>query len=384
MLVLNRYTNDTRVEKEAATLTEAGYRVTVVAEAGPSLPLREVRNGVEVVRVARRRSRVPLIRLFAYARQLEAELVAQRPDILHAHDSNALLPIARAARRLGIPFVYDAHDLWTGRPRRGRSRLYFAASQLYFRKLERRLLPRAAAHLTVSPPIARYLERAYRLPEVTLVPNYPPAALAVERRELRSLPGGERIPDGVELVLYIGGLMAERGIEQLVRAMGGLPAAHLVLLGEGVLAPAIRELATELGLSGRVHLLAPVPTKDVVAYAASASIGVSPIIPSCLNYRYSLPNKLFQYMAAGIPVVASDFDQIRHVVLEHGAGYLVDMTNVRSLAAAIGILLGDPDRASMGRNGRAAIATSFNWGVSADALLAVYQALVVPPASPDS
>src|SRR4029453_977833 len=104
-------------------------------------------------------------------------------------------------------------------------------------------------------------------------------------------------------------------IEGLVRAMTDLPTARLVLLGGGGLAPALRDLADQLAVGERVHLLAPVPSAEVVAYAASGTIGVSPIIPSCLNYRYSLPNKLFQYMAAGIPVVASDFDQVRDVVL---------------------------------------------------------------------
>jgi glycosyltransferase involved in cell wall biosynthesis len=379
MLVLNPFTNDTRVEKEAATLVGAGYRVTVLAEAGPWLPPREVRNGIEVVRVARHRSRVPGLRLFAYARQLEEELVAQRPEILHAHDSNALLPVARAARRLGAPFVYDAHDLWTGRPRRGRSRLYFAASQLYFRMLEARLLPRAAAHLTVSPPIARYLERRHRLPEVTLVPNYPAAAPNVEPRDLRSLAGAEGIPVGADTILYLGALMAERGLEGLVRAMTDLPMAHLVLLGGGGLAPALRDLADQLAVGERVHLLSPVPSEQVVAYAASATIGVSPIIPSCLNYRYSLPNKLFQYMAAGIPVLASDFEQVREVIRGSDAGMTVDMTDRRAIVEALRALLADPEaRARMGRNGRAAIATSYNWGQSARALLGVYRSLSRP------
>jgi glycosyltransferase involved in cell wall biosynthesis len=377
MLVLNPFTNDTRVEKEAATLVAAGYGVTVVAEAAPGLPPREVRDGVQVIRVVRRRSRLPGLRLFAYARQLERELIAQRPDVLHAHDSNALLPVARAAHRLGVPFIYDAHDLWTGRPRRGRSRLYFAASQLYFRMLETRLLPRASAHLTVSPPIARHLERAYRLPQVTLVPNYPPADASGERRELRSLPGGERIPEAADIILYLGGLMAARGIEQLVRAMPELSGAHLVLLGGGALAPAIRALAGRLGVGDRVHLLAPVPSGEVVAYAASASIGVSPIIPSCLNYLYSLPNKLFQYMAAGIPVVASDFAQVREVVDGSDAGITVDMTDPGAIAAALRTLLADPDaRTRMGGNGRAAITSQFNWDRSVEALLGVYRSVL--------
>ena len=373
MLVLNSFTHDTRVEKEAATLVAAGYRVTVVAEAAPGLAPLETAHGFQVVRVERRRSRVPGLRLLRYARQLELALLATQPEVLHAHDSNALLPVARAARRLGVPFVYDAHDLWTGRPRRGRSRLYFAASQLYIRMVEARCLSRAAACITVSEPIARYLERAYQLPEVKLVPNYPPVGPDVEPRDLRSLPGGEAIPVGDPVVLYLGALMADRGIEQLVQAMLEVPSAHLVLLGGGALEGAIRALAGELGISERVHLLTAVPSDDVVSYAGSATIGVSPIIPSCLNYRYSLPNKLFQYMAAGIPVVASDFPQVRETVQGTGAGLTVDMRRPPRIAHALRTLLADADlRGRMGHSGRAAVIADFNWARAADVLLSVY------------
>ena len=214
---------------------------------------------------------------------------------------------------------------------------------------------------------------------MTLVPNYPAAGPDVEPRDLRSLVGAEGIPAGADIILYLGGLMAERGIEQLVRAISDLPMAHLALLGGGGLAPALRQLADQLEVGDRVHLLAPVPSGEVVAYAASATIGVSPIIPSCLNYRYSLPNKLFQYMAAGIPVVASDFEQVREVVRGSDAGVTVDMTDRRAIVEALRALLADPEaRARMGRNGRAAIAMSYNWGASARALLEVYRSVGRP------
>ena len=100
-----------------------------------------------------------------------------------------------------------------------------------------------------------------------------------------------------------------------------------------------------------VHVLEPVAPELVEAYAASADIGVSPIVASCLNYRYSLPNKLFQYMAAGIPVVASDFRQVRDVVEGSGAGVVVDTTRPEAIARAIGRILADPDRGR--RNGGA-------------------------------
>ncbi|HET8586259.1 MAG TPA: glycosyltransferase, partial [Candidatus Limnocylindria bacterium] len=360
----------------ARTLTDAGYEVTVVADAGDGLPERESRDGYRVLRVVRPIRRLPLIRFFAYGRRLVDTLVTTRPDILHAHDSDALRPVALAAARLNIPFVYDAHELWLGQLRRGRGRPYWSAFMAYYAFIERRYLRRAAAWLTVSPPIARHLERRYRLSQVHLVANYPDIDRIPPRRELRDLPGGAAIPADAPVLLYLGALMPGRGIEQLLHAMPSLPRAHLVLLGRGGHEPQLRQLTAELDLADRVHFLAPVPPSDVVSYAQSATIGIAAVLPSGLSYAYSLPNKLFESMAAGLPVVASDFPQVRDVVLGAQAGVTVDGRSSEALAAALRGLLDDPEGArQMGANGQRAVVTRYNWSASAAELLDVYATL---------
>jgi glycosyltransferase involved in cell wall biosynthesis len=378
MLVRNAYTHDTRVEKEARTLVAAGHRVSIVADAARGLPTSESRDGSEVHRVARRGPSIPGLRFVVHEWRLARRLRALRPTVLHAHDTNALVPVALAAAATHIPYVYDAHDLWLGRPRRERGRPYFALAQRYHGLVERLLVPRAAATLTVSPPIVGHLRRRYGLAVVHLVPNYPEIGAPVVRRELRDLPGGEAIDPGRPVVLYLGGLMGGRGLEQLVDAMGLLSQAQLVLLGSGVEESRLRERAAAAGAS--VHVLAPVAPELVEAYAASAAVGVSPIVPSCLNYRYSLPNKLFQYMAAGIPVVASDFRQVRDVVARSGAGVVVDTMRPRAIAHAIERILANPDDAArMGARGRAAVESRYNWEASADVLRRVYAELPGDP-----
>ena len=377
MLVRNTYTHDTRVEKEARTLTGAGYRVTVVADAGPGLPEHDAREEADVIRVPRGKPAIPGLRFVLHQARLARVLRDLRPDILHAHDSNALVPVAVAARALGVPYVYDAHDLWLGRPRRERSPIYFALNQLYYTLVERLLVHGAAATITVSPPIAQHLARRYGLEEVALVPNYPEPPAGLHPREIRSLPGAERVRSDSALVLYVGGLMAGRGLEELVDAMARVEGAELVLLGEGVLAEPLRQRAADRGIGERVHVLPPVPSMDVIDVAASANVGVSPIVPSCLNYRYSLPNKLFQYMAAGLPVVASDFPQVREVVERAGGGLVVDTQRPAQIARAINQILAEPAQAQvMGERGRRAVEERFNWATSAQALLDVYSGVI--------
>lgn len=377
MLVRNAFTNDTRVEREARTLSDAGYEVTIVADGREGLPPTERRAGAAVYRVARRGPNVPLLRFVAHRWRLEAALRRTRPEILHAHDADALQSVGPVASRLRIPFVYDSHELWLGRTARGRSRPYDAINRLWYRWVEGRYVPRAALVMVANPGVGPELERRYRIAEVAIVPNYPAEATEVVPRDLRDLPSGHRIPADAPLVLYVGGLMPHRGLEQLIVAMAELPDAHLVCLGAG--GGSTAEIERELerrGIAARAHLIPPVPSAEVVPYAASATIGVSIVQPASLSYRLALPNKLFQYMAAGIPVVASDFPDVRRVLEGSGAGIVVDPENPRAVAAAIRRLIDDPALArGMGAAGRLAVRDRFNWQTSAQELLRGYRAI---------
>ncbi len=374
MLVRNAYTHDTRVEKEARTLIEAGFEVTVVADAAPGLPERETRDGSSVIRVPRTAAAIPGLRFLLHEWRLARRLTELRPTYLHAHDSNALLAVATAAGRLGVPFVLDAHELWLGRPPRDRPAPYRFAFRAWYTVLERLLVPRAAAVVTVSPPIARHLERRYRLRTVELVPNYPDIGRPLERREIRDLVPG--IPPSAPIVLHLGAYLPDRGLDQVVEALVTVEQAHLVVLGAGSRAPTLAELAARLGIGNRVHLVPPVPSDEVIDYSASATVGIAPIVPTTLNNAYSLPNKLFQYMAAGVPVLASALPQLTEIVEGSDAGVTVDTRDVPALGAALRSLLRDPDRlGQMGRNARRAVEERYSWERSATTLRSVYERL---------
>ena len=376
MLVRNAFTNDTRVEREAQTLTEAGYAVTIVSDGRPELPRTEQRAGATVRRISRRGPNLPLLRFIAYQWRLRRALERSRPDILHAHDTDALQTIGPVGRRLGIPVVFDSHELWLGRSGRGHGSIYHRAAQTYYGWVERRWVPAAAAVMVANPPVAPILERRYGLDRVHVVPNYPTERGSVEKRDLRLLPGGETIAAGVPIVLYVGGITLDRGIEQLVDAMASIPDAHLVFLGGGGLEPEIRQRVTERGFDARTHFLGMVSSSEVVPYATSATVGILSTVPTNLNNRLALPNKIFQYMAAGIPTVASDYPQVREVVEGSGAGVVYSPTDTTALAAAIRTYTEDPARAARdGANGRRAIVERFHWDISAATLLDVYRGL---------
>lgn len=372
MLLRNPFTADSRVEKEAGSLIRAGYRITVVAEGRPGLPGQEERDGYAVVRVPRGPARLPGLRRREYRARLMDAVIGTDPDILHAHDSDALDAIVRVADRLGLPFVYDAHELWLGQENRGRSPLYHALFRASYWWLQRRAVPQAAAVLTVSQPIAERLAETYRVP-VTLVPNYPVDEGAVEPREIRGLLE-KPIPATAPIVLYLGNIQVGRGLEELVSALPDCPGVVLVCLGTATAPRTLIELASGLGVRDRVRFVHPVPAAEVVAYAASATIGVTLTAPISENNRLALPNKLFQCMAAGIPVVANDVSHIRAIVGGSGAGLCVDPTDPKAIGNAIRRLVADPAAAAeMGHRGAAAVRDRYNWSHSERALLDAYQ-----------
>ncbi len=375
MLVRNAYTNDTRVEREAMTLDRAGYDVTVVCDAGPGLPVRDERDGIAVRRVPRAGLRLPGLRYLAHLWRLRRAVRATRPHILHAHDTDALTVVGPLASADHIPFVFDSHELWLGRSARGHARWYHGVAQAFFGWVERRYVPRAGAVLVANPPVGPILERRYGVTGVVSVPNYPELTTG-PARDLRDLPGAEGIHPTAAVVLYVGGITIERGIEQLVDAMVRISDAHLVFLGGGGLEPQIRARVQASGIGERTHFLGMVPSAEVVPLAASATVGIISTPPTSLNNRYALPNKLFQYMAAGIPVVASDFPQIREVVEGSSCGTTYDPGDVDALVREIRAYLDDPDRARAdGGRGRKAVEDRYHWQIAASRLLELYAAV---------
>ena len=179
---------------------------------------------------------------------------------------------------------------------------------------------------------------------------------------------------GTRIVLYHGGLFPERGIEQLVEAIALVDAAVLVLMGYGPLAAYIARRTIEPRLRGRVFMLPAVPPADLVCWVGAADVVAMPIQPSTLNHRLTTPNKLFEAMAAGVPVVASDLPGMAAIVRETGCGVLVDPTDPPAIASAVSGIIDAPDdvRARYRAAALAAHRTSYNWEHQVHGLLLEY------------
>jgi glycosyltransferase involved in cell wall biosynthesis len=248
---------------------------------------------------------------------------------------------------------------------------------------ERRLVRRTDLLVTVNNGLAGYARDHLHRRSIAVVHNCVPVWQAPE-------PGPTLIRDAlgiapeVPVILYHGLLASDRGLDTLYEAMlgPGLDRARLVLLGFGQDRGRLLDLAREPRFGGRIHILDAVPPTELLSWVASADVGVMPNQPRTLNERLSTPNKLFESIAAGLPVVSSDFPERRRIIVDDPLGPLgavCDPTDPVALARAIRsvIDLDDAARADLRHRCSEAARLRWNWETEAATLLDGYRRLAV-------
>jgi starch synthase len=404
MALYGDLTHDSRVQREALALAAAGWSVSLACLAASDHVVKRLGPGVQVLpkipTAARelpwsgspflsstggsRRSRVRarIAWLVGYWRNLRRwgtwaiEEVGE-VDVWHAHDLTALISIAPHLSAK-TTLVYDSHEIYldTGTG----ARLPGPAKRI-LRLVEGRLARRAAFVVTVNEGVAAVLQHRYKLRRIVLVHNCPPRwDRPAHPPELIRRASGISPDDPV--LLFHGSLAASRGIEQICASLAepGLEHAHAVFLGFGSFGPWIDAMIGELAQGTRIHRLEAVPPEELLPWVASADIGLVPQQPTNLNLRLSTPNKLFEAIGAGIPVVASDFPEIARVVIDGPDGPLgavCDPTSPASIAVAVrSILEAAPgEREALLERCRKAADQRWNWEIEVSGLVHAYASL---------
>jgi glycosyltransferase involved in cell wall biosynthesis len=322
---------DSRVRREASALAAAGHRV-VVLELAAVAPDARVLDGFgrrSVLPSARLKQWLPfhLYRL-AFLTSFLGGIARVRPDVVHAHDAAMLLPGGVGSWLTGAQLVYDSHELATSVPYRERAWAWFV------RAIEQLVVPRAVAVITVSDGIAERLRSLYRLPATpTVVRN----VSALQPRGDGGLRAALGIDPDTPLVLHQGAPAPDRGCEVLVAAVAELEGVHLAFLGdpEPGYGTELQRLIDGHGIADRAHQLPSVPLDRLLAWTAEADVGVTLLQDTCENHRLALPNKLFEYIAAGVPVVASALPETERLIGEYGVGWTSAPADPADLAAQL-------------------------------------------------
>ncbi len=394
MLLYGGVERDSRVRREAATLVEDGHQVSIATMSAESrrpfeldgariIPIRPGIRGL--VPGADSPFRPDGKRPSAVGRWAAATrwaggygmtfgswaVAANRrlppADVWHGHDFLGMLAASSLRRRHGGALLYDSHELYL---EAGSAAKLPGPARSFLSSIEGRASRAAEAVITVNPPIAAELHERYGV-DPYVVMNCPPLRPPQANLVLRSrLQLGNR-----PTAIHHGVLGPGRGLEQLIDSMAVLPTnAAVVLLGDGPLAGKFSGLALQPRYLGRLFVVPAVPMVEVSSWIADADVGVIPFQAVDRNNVLATPNKLFEYLEAAVPMVVSDFPEMRRIVQETGAGVTADASDPASLGAAIRELLDEPREARQRRrdSARRAAESTYNWGVQAKVLRGVY------------
>ena len=393
MLVNNDVTSDNRVLKSALSLVRGGLRVTVlgVTKSGRQqkfaiggavrvllLPVEPTRSGppaervrwltwVVQRRVAHRlparswRLALPIVGLLNKA--FTPVLDELTPDVVHAHDVHLLGVAARwvsGMRKEGHStcLVYDAHELVSGLvPSAKRPARVIRA----WADLESAFIGDADRVVTVSPLIADRLRGLYGLPDRPDVVLNAPVAFAEPNSSRSTVRVAAGVPPSARLLVYSGGLAAPRGVDSLISALAHLPPDyHLAILAVPFPNPYGEHLvhtARSHSVAARVHLVPSVASHEVVDHLRGADVGIHPMWRGP-NHDLALPNKLFEYLHAGLDLVVSDCTAMAAFVREHCLGEVFRAGDSADLAAAVLRLAARPVRDARERT---KLAEQYSW-----------------------
>jgi glycosyltransferase involved in cell wall biosynthesis len=364
LLVRNAVSHDARVLRAARVAESAlGGRALVVGVATTTTAAGRCRvQGVEVVRL-RARGRAPGVRLrralsgASFAWQALRLARRERPAVVHANDWNTMWCALAIKLTCGARVVYDSHELWADRNGRWEWRWWLVASEALFVRA-------ADAVMTASPGYAEALARRYRIARPTVVRNIPEA----------TSPPASGDPERPPCAVYVGGVMPGRGLEQTIDALALMREMRVRMIGPGAAGyrATLEARAQAAGVMERVRIEPPVPPAYVPALLGEATAGLCLIQPVCRSYELTLPNKLFEYAAAGVPVLASDLPVMAAVVRGNGLGEVVAPEDTAAIAAALERLR-EPTRWGEAARCSRRFASANEWRREAGALAEIYR-----------
>lgn len=328
--VTNDLTSEQRVHKVCLFLEQEGFEVVMVGRRRrKSLPLDS--RSYHTERLFLFFEKGPLfyaeynLRLFFY-------LLFNRADILVANDLDTLLANYWASKIRGSRLVHDSHEYYTGVPElEGRPFV-----KKIWKAIERNIFPVLNAVYTVNDSIAKLYRDEYAI-DVKVVRNFP---LLVDRKGARPKSKKELgIPEGKKVILYQGSINVDRGLLEAIEAMQYVEEAVLLIIGDGDILEEVKARAVQLGLASKVYFLKKVPFEELWNYTAYADIGISLDKDTNINYRYSLPNKIFDFVHAGVPVLASGLVEIKKIFSRFNIGELIDNHEPKHIAEKISNML---------------------------------------------
>jgi len=386
MHVLRDVEYDVRAIRAASALIEAGASVSMIdIKSQQGLPAEEIIGGLHVKHLSmptmfsserfERHTLVSAVQLFLRSIVL---LLRTPADIYHACEVTALPACYIAARLRRKPLIFEAYELpLEDRPVATMGKTRRILHQL-LKMLLAHIVPRCAGVISVSPPIVERIKQRYAITNVSLVRNILPYHKIVKSDRLRQHLG---LGQNIQIALYQGYLQPDRSLDILVRAGAFLaPNIVIVLMGKGIgtTQDDLQALIANEGIEDKVKILPPVPYAQLLDWTSSADVGLIINAPDYApNIRMLLPNKLFEYLMAGVPVLTSQLEAIVEIVTTHDVGRVVPSLLPADVGAAINELLANTsDLARLRQNALRAAKEEFYWEKESAELISFYRKIL--------
>ena len=328
--VINDLVTDNRVNKTCMALIECGYDVTLVGrKLSNSLPIPNWT--FKTIRLKMIFKKGPLFYFFFNLRLFFVGLI-NKTDLFYANDLDTLAPMFLLSKLKKKPLIYDSHELFCEVPELKSSRI----KKSIWQKLEGYIIPKLQTCITVNVSIAKIYEAKYNVPFYIIrnISDFDQTFIPKSRVQL-SLPEDKKI-----ILLQGAGINVDRGAEELIDAMEFVQNAVLYIIGSGDVWENLKQkVLFNKNIQNKVVLINKLPKSELINYTFNADIGLSIDKNTNLNYLYSLPNKIFDYIQAEIPILASRLPEIENIILQYKIGDFIDDHNPKTIANKLNEML---------------------------------------------
>jgi glycosyltransferase involved in cell wall biosynthesis len=363
LCVTNDIAADRRVDRIALSLIKKPADVLLIGLAfSDSMPL--FANKYQTHRIKMFFKKGPLF-YAEYNVKLFLRLLFSKADLLVANDLDTLPAVFLTSRIRRLPVVYDSHEYFTELPelvgRKWVKRIWVG--------LEAFMLPRIKYAYTVSASIAEEYKRKYGINMQVVrnlpnrVTNYPIASISLKKADEK-------------IILYQGSLNRGRGLELAIKAMQFISNVRMVIVGTGYLETQLKELTRFLDLKEKVLFTGRILPDVLQHYTMQADLGISLEEKLGLNYYYALPNKLFDYIQAGVPVLVSDMPEMSQIVNQYGVGRVCRINEPHELALVMGEMLADNEKRQVWKANLKKAAEELCWENEERILIEIYNKVI--------
>ncbi len=295
--------------------------------------------------------------------------IKEHGDIYHAHDLPSLSSAYKAAEHYGALLVYDSHELYCGQE-------FGKLEASKWKKIESNLINKTDAIITINKSIAGLLREWYGCTEPVIIMNKVNSNVSRFGKTERIIHNLLNLELSVPILLYQGSITTSRNLENLIIAMKNINSkAALVFLGSGSSKEKLITLSEKNNLRQRVFFIDEVPQNELLRYTAAADIGLIPYLGVCLNSYYCTPNKLFEFISAGVPILANNLPEINEIVIGEGIGLVTDFSKPESIAHSIDSMLGNKEALVNYRKRINQIIDKYSWDCEQEKLVDLYNKL---------